>query len=75
MPQSTDRFLVISGDGHVGPPLPGFADYFDPNEREAFDRYWRARPGAKLAEAASRGDREPRSGLRPSGIAAARAPP
>ena len=63
MPQSTDRFLVISGDGHVGPPLPGFAAYFEPNEREAFDRYWRARPGAKLAEAASRGDRDALAGF------------
>lgn len=63
MPQSPDRFLVISGDGHVGPPLPGFAAYFDPNEREEFDRYWRARPGAKLAEAASRGDRDALAGF------------
>ena len=63
MPQSPDRFLVISGDGHVGPPLPGFAAYFDPNEREEFDRYWRARPGAKLAEAASRGDRDAWAGF------------
>jgi len=54
--QSTDRYLMISGDGHVGPPLPGFAPYFDPEYRDDFDRYWRARPNAPIAEAAAAGD-------------------
>ena len=58
-----DRYLVLSGDGHAGPPLPGFAPYFDPEHREAFDRYWRARPSAPLAEAAARGDRDALAGF------------
>ena len=58
MSNASDRYLMISGDGHVGPPLPGFAPYFDPEYREEFDRYWRARPSAPLAEAAARGDRD-----------------
>jgi len=58
-----DRYLLISGDGHVGPPLPGFASYFDPEHRDEFDRYWRARPSAALAEAAARGDRDALAGF------------
>ena len=54
----SDRYLVISGDGHVGPPLPGFAPYFDLAFRDEFDRYWRSRPSAPLAEAAAQGDRD-----------------
>lgn len=50
------RLLMISGDCHAGPPLPGFAPYFEPAERDDFDRYWRARPNAKAAEAAVAGD-------------------
>ncbi len=55
---SLGRYLLISADGHAGPPLPGFAPYFDPEYREAFDRYWRARPNSALAEAAAGGDLE-----------------
>ena len=58
-----DRYLVVSGDGHVGPPLPGFAPYFDAEHRDAFDRYWRARPSAPLAEAAAGGDRDALAGF------------
>jgi predicted TIM-barrel fold metal-dependent hydrolase len=54
---------MISGDGHVGPPLPGFAPYFDPEYRDEFDRYWRARPRAALAESAARGDRDALAGF------------
>ena len=63
MQSGSDRYLVISGDGHAGPPLPGFAPYFDPEHREAFDRYWRARPGAALAEPAAAGDRDALAGF------------
>lgn len=59
----TDRYLMISGDCHAGPPLPGFAPYFDPAEREDFDRYWRSRPGAALAEPAAGGDRDALAGF------------
>ena len=59
----TQRYLLISGDGHVGPPLPGFAPYFDPEHRDEFDRYWRARPSAPLAEAAAGGDADALAGF------------
>jgi predicted TIM-barrel fold metal-dependent hydrolase len=62
-PQSNDRYLLISGDGHAGPPLPGFAPYFDPEYRDEFDRYWRSRPGATLAEAAAAGDLDALAGF------------
>ncbi|MCA9501681.1 MAG: amidohydrolase [Spirochaetaceae bacterium] len=57
------RHLLVSGDDHAGPPLPGFAPYFDPEHRDDFDRYWRARPSAPLAEAAARGDRDALAGF------------
>ncbi|MEZ4331845.1 MAG: amidohydrolase family protein [Myxococcota bacterium] len=57
-PASSRRHLVVSGDNHAGPPLPGFAPYVDPAHREAFERYWRARPSAPLAEAAAKGDHD-----------------
>lgn len=53
-----DRYLLISGDCHAGPPLPGFAPYFDPEHRDEFARYWKARPNAAAAEAAVAGDLE-----------------
>jgi len=59
----SDRYLMISGDNHVGPPLPGFAPYFDPEARDEFDRYWRSRPSAALAEAAAGGDRDALAGF------------
>ena len=48
--------LLVSADDHAGPPLPAFRDFFDPGEREEFDRYWRARPRAAAAAAAAAGD-------------------
>ena len=63
MEASQRRYLMISGDGHAGPPLPGFAPYFDPEYRDDFDRYWRARPSAPLAEAAAKGDRDALAGF------------
>lgn len=57
------RLVVLSGDGHVGPPLPGFAPYVDPEHRDDFDRYWRSRPSAPLAEAAAKGDRDALAGF------------
>lgn len=62
-PASSARLLMISGDGHAGPPLPGFAPYFDPEHRDDFDRYWRARPSAPLAEAAAGGDLDALAGF------------
>lgn len=63
MSNEPGRYLVISGDGHVGPPLPAFAPYFDPEHRDAFDRAWRARPSATLAEAAAAGDDDALAGF------------
>ncbi len=62
-PEERARYLLISGDGHAGPPLPGFAPYFDPAHRDDFDRYWRARPSAKRAEAAAAGDLDALAGF------------
>ena len=62
-PAASERYVVVSGDGHAGPPLPAFAAYFDPEHRDAFDRYWRARPSAPLAEAAAAGDHDALAGF------------
>ena len=51
-----NRYLMISGDCHAGPPLPGFRDYFEPRERDAFDAYCRTRPNIEIANAALAGD-------------------
>ncbi len=53
-----ERLLLISTDCHAGPPLPGFRPYVDPEHRDAFDAYCRARPNIALAEAALRGDHD-----------------
>ena len=37
-----DRYLVISADGHAGPPLEQLTEHFDPEHREAFADYRRA---------------------------------
>ncbi|MCH2169519.1 amidohydrolase [Myxococcota bacterium] len=55
---SDKRYLVISGDCHAGPPLPGFAPYLDPAYRDDFSAYCRARPNAEAAAAALQGDFE-----------------
>lgn len=34
-----DRFLVISSDGHAGPPAPDYRGYLEERYREAFDRH------------------------------------
>jgi predicted TIM-barrel fold metal-dependent hydrolase len=33
------KYLVISSDGHAGPPATIYRDYLDPEFREAFDRH------------------------------------
>lgn len=53
---SSDRYLMISGDCHAGPPLPAFRDHFEPSERDDFDAYCRSRPNIGLADAAMAGD-------------------
>ncbi len=34
-----DRYLVISADGHAGPPAERYREYLDPAYREAFDEH------------------------------------
>lgn len=34
-----NRYLVVSSDGHAGPPAQQYRDYLDPDYREAFDQY------------------------------------
>ena len=56
MTAGNERYLMISGDCHAGPPLPAFRDYFEPGERDEFDAYCRSRPNIGLADAALAGD-------------------
>jgi predicted TIM-barrel fold metal-dependent hydrolase len=37
MSQNPDRYLVISSDGHAGPPAAEYRRYVDPEFRDAFD--------------------------------------
>jgi predicted TIM-barrel fold metal-dependent hydrolase len=37
----TRRYVVISSDGHAGPPAEVYRDYLDPDFRERFDAYQR----------------------------------
>jgi hypothetical protein len=38
----TDRYTVISADGHAGPPASVYRDYLDPGFRDRFDDHQRA---------------------------------
>ncbi len=49
---NSNRYLMISGDCHAGPPLPAFREYFDPGERDEFDAYCETRPNIAIAKAA-----------------------
>ena len=37
-----DRYLVISADGHAGPPASVYRDYLDPGFRDRFDEHQKA---------------------------------
>ena len=37
-----DRYLVVSSDGHAGPPANRYRDYLDPAYRTMFDEHQRA---------------------------------
>ena len=56
MSNASQRYLMISGDCHAGPPQPGYRPYLDKAYHDDFDRCWRARPDAAAAEAAVAGD-------------------
>jgi predicted TIM-barrel fold metal-dependent hydrolase len=49
-----DRYVVISADGHAGPPESVYREYLDPSFRERFDEHQRAM--AELREALGRDD-------------------
>ena len=34
-----DRYIVVSSDGHAGPPAEVYRDYLDPEFRDAFDEH------------------------------------
>ena len=36
-----DRYVVISADGHAGPPASVYRDYLDPGFRDRFDEHQR----------------------------------
>jgi predicted TIM-barrel fold metal-dependent hydrolase len=42
MGTGSDRYAVISADGHAGPPADVYRDYLDPGFRERFDEHQRA---------------------------------
>ena len=39
MAHDEDRYLIISADGHAGPPVEIYRDYLDPEFRPRFDEY------------------------------------
>jgi predicted TIM-barrel fold metal-dependent hydrolase len=54
MATDTERYAVISADGHAGPPAAVYRDYLDPEFRDRFDEYQRAL--LELQEAMGRKD-------------------
>ncbi|HZJ27658.1 MAG TPA: amidohydrolase family protein [Acidimicrobiia bacterium] len=50
-----DRYLVISSDGHAGPPADVYRDYLDPDFRERFDAHQQAASDQRRAIAAESG--------------------
>jgi predicted TIM-barrel fold metal-dependent hydrolase len=51
-----DRYLVVSADGHAGPPQPGYREHFERRHLAEFDAYCARRRNADAAAAAARGD-------------------
>ncbi len=51
-----DRYLVISADGHAGPPAAVYRDYLDPGFRDRFDEHQKAME--ELRAAMGRGNAE-----------------
>jgi predicted TIM-barrel fold metal-dependent hydrolase len=46
------KYLVISADGHAGPPPATYRDYLDPDFREAFDEFQAAQEAGRMVNAA-----------------------
>lgn len=51
-----DRYLVVSADGHAGPPASAYRAYLDPGFRDRFDQHQEAM--SELRAAASAGNSE-----------------
>src|SRR5262245_12705227 len=60
---AVERYLVVSADGHAGPPQPGYRAYFESRHLADFDGYCARRPNAGAARAAARGDVDALSGM------------
>lgn len=37
---TSDRLLIVSSDGHIGPPAERYREYFEPGFRDEFDRWF-----------------------------------
>jgi predicted TIM-barrel fold metal-dependent hydrolase len=53
-----DRYLVVSADGHAGPPAARYREYLDPAYREAFDEHQAALADLREATKAARENTE-----------------
>jgi len=51
-----ERYLVVSADGHAGPPQPVYREYFERRHLGDFDAYCARRRNAPAARAAAQGD-------------------
>ncbi len=51
-----DRHLVVSADGHAGPPADVYRDYLDPDFRERFDEHQAAMAEMRRAMGGTAGD-------------------
>jgi predicted TIM-barrel fold metal-dependent hydrolase len=67
------NYLVISSDGHAGPPADVYRDYLDPEFRAAFDEHQAAVEAGRMVNTAfveewdeETGDREMRAGFDPA---------
>jgi hypothetical protein len=67
------RYLVISADGHAGPPPDVYRDYLDPEFREAFDVHQEQLQAGRMVNTAfveewdeETGDHEMRAGYDPA---------
>src|SRR5205814_8040423 len=45
------KYLVISSDGHAGPPAPVYRDYLDPDFRQKFDEHQAALDAGRMVNA------------------------
>ena len=48
----SSKYLVVSADGHAGPPAHVYRDYLDPSFRVAFDAHQEALEAGRMTNAA-----------------------